>query len=299
MPKIIVTDHVNTLRKLENFLSTEKLCKFAPLFGATFVLNFLLIDLASLTDVHQGIATIVCRRSDVADFFTLGGNMFDLRLLDDAVISAGPSRRNKSAEYSIALRISKRGFDIVMSVLLLPFLIIFALALLLLNPFYNKGSLFFVQRRMGRNCRSFRAIKFRTMRAVPKISRGADSPLETDRITPLGGFLRKSRIDELPQIINVLFGKMSLIGPRPDYFDHAVEYHAVEYLEKIPGYRERHAVRPGISGLAQTELGYVEGMDATRRKVQADLYYISNMSFALEAWVFWRTLSVVARRGGA
>jgi lipopolysaccharide/colanic/teichoic acid biosynthesis glycosyltransferase len=87
---------------------------------------------------------------------------------------------------------------------------------------------------------------------------------------------------------------MSLIGPRPDYFDHAVEY-----LERIPGYRERHAVRPGISGLAQTELGYIEGMDATRRKVAADLYYITHASYGMEAWVFWRTLSVVATRGGA
>ncbi|MBV7395624.1 sugar transferase [Mameliella sediminis] len=220
--------------------------------------------------------------------------MFDVKVLDDTVISTAPSFQQTTPVRTLGFRVTKRFFDIVMSVLLLPALAVAALAILILNPFYNKGSLFFVQPRMGRDCKPFKAIKFRTMRAVPKVSRGANCPLETDRITKLGGFMRKSRIDELPQVLNVLMGQMSLIGPRPDYFDHAVEY-----LEKIPGYRERHAVRPGISGLAQTELGYVEGMDATRRKVQADLYYISNMNMALEMWIFWRTLSVVARRGGA
>lgn len=220
--------------------------------------------------------------------------MFDVRTLDETAISAGLSYQEGGFARARVFRATKRSFDIFMSILLLPLLAVLAVLILILNPFYNKGSLFFVQPRMGRDCKPFQAIKFRTMRAVPKVERGADSPLEHDRITTLGRFMRKSRIDELPQIINVLRGQMSLIGPRPDYFDHAVEY-----LEKIPGYRERHAVRPGISGLAQTELGYIEGMDATRRKVKADLYYISHMSFALEMWIFWRTLSVVARRGGA
>ncbi|WP_255446342.1 sugar transferase [Tropicibacter alexandrii] len=189
---------------------------------------------------------------------------------------------------------TKRSFDIIMSLALLPFLAILAVALLILNPFYNKGSLFFVQRRMGRNCEPFQAIKFRSMTDVPQVSRSADCPLEVDRITPLGGFLRKSRIDELPQILNVLRGDMSLIGPRPDYYDHAVHY-----LEQVRGYRQRHAVRPGISGLAQTELGYIEGVEATKRKVSADLYYITHTDLLMEAWIVWRTISVVVKRGGA
>lgn len=185
-------------------------------------------------------------------------------------------------------------FDLVFSLILIPALIVTCGVLLVLNPFFNPGRLFFVQRRMGRGCNPFMAIKFRTMREAPDVTRGADCPLEVDRITLLGGILRKSRIDELPQILNVLRGEMSLIGPRPDCYDHAVHY-----LREVRGYRERHAVRPGISGLAQTELGYIEGTEATRRKVSADLYYISNAGFALELWIFWRTLAVVARRGGA
>lgn len=200
----------------------------------------------------------------------------------------------KSRASGLLFSVAKRSLDIVFSIILLPFLGIFCLVLLVLNPFHNKGSLFYVQRRMGRYCKPFNAIKFRSMTDVPQVSRSADCPLEVDRITPLGGFLRKSRIDELPQIINVLRGDMSLIGPRPDYYDHAVEF-----LEKVRGYRERHAVRPGISGLAQTELGYIEGVEATRRKVSADMYYITHTSFKMEAWIFWRTISVVLRRSGA
>lgn len=187
----------------------------------------------------------------------------------------------------------KRSFDILMSLLLMTVLIGLMAILLVLNPFFNKGSLFFVQPRMGRNCQAFRAIKFRTM-VDAKVTRGPNDPLERDRITRLGGILRRTRLDEVPQILNVLWGDMSLIGPRPDYYDHAVTY-----LETVQGYRERHLVRPGISGLAQTEVGYVEGIEATKRKVQADLFYITHAGFALEAWIFWRTLRTVFGRAGA
>ena len=106
--------------------------------------------------------------------------------------------------------------------------------------------------------------------------------------------MRKSRLDEIPQIINVLRGEMSLIGPRPDCYEHAETY-----IESIPGYRERHAALPGISGLAQTEVGYVQGIDATRLKVAADLDYINRQSFRLDTCILWRTLKIVAGRGGA
>ncbi|MGB0440296.1 MAG: sugar transferase, partial [Paracoccaceae bacterium] len=168
---------------------------------------------------------------------------------------------------------AKRAFDIVVSILLLPILIIAAIALLVLNPYFNRGPLFYVQTRMGQHCKAFKVLKFRSMTDVPVIARGADDPLELDRITRLGHFLRKSRVDELPQIFNVLRGQMSLIGPRPDFF-----HHARRYVRTIPGYKERHSVRPGISGLAQTALGYAEGNAARVAKARADLYYIEHAS---------------------
>lgn len=195
---------------------------------------------------------------------------------------------------SIVFDAVKRAFDIVMCIVLLPVMLLSVLALLVLNPTRNKGSLFFVQSRMGRDCESFRVIKFRSMTAAGEIVRGVDDPLETSRITPLGDFLRRSRLDELPQILNVLKGDMSLIGPRPDYI-----VHAEEFLVSIPGYKERHSVRPGISGFAQTEVGYAESSDATRQKVAADLQYIANRSMKLEAWIVWRTIQTVVSRSGA
>ncbi|MBO9447974.1 sugar transferase [Ruegeria sp. R14_0] len=197
--------------------------------------------------------------------------------------------------HGVLFGIAKRGFDLVVSlVFLLPLAVLCGVVLLILNPIWNKGPLFFAQERMGRNCKPFTAYKFRSMRPAPKIERSADCPLEEDRITPLGHFLRKTRLDELPQIINVFKGEMSLVGPRPDYIEHARQY-----LSDVPGYQERHNVRPGISGWAQVELGYIEGTDATRRKVQADLYYIANSGLAMEALIVWRTVSVMLRRGGA
>ena len=221
--------------------------------------------------------------------------LFDLTITEEQD-GAGQRHLHRSFAKSsnVSFFVFKRAFDIFGAILLLPILAISCLVILTLNPFYNKGSLFFVQARMGKDCKSFNAIKFRSMTAAAQIKRAADEPLETCRITRLGKFMRKSRVDELPQVINVLRGEMSLIGPRPDYYEHAIEY-----LRMVPGYRDRHYVRPGISGLAQTELGYIEGVDATKRKVVADLYYIRNMSIALELWIFWRTIRIVAKRGGS
>ncbi|SLN74197.1 UDP-N-acetylgalactosamine-undecaprenyl-phosphate N-acetylgalactosaminephosphotransferase [Roseivivax jejudonensis] len=187
----------------------------------------------------------------------------------------------------------KRVFDIVGALVLLPLTLAVAALLIAANPIFNAGPLFFIQARMGRHCRAFPAIKFRTMRPVERIARGADDPLELDRITRLGRFLRKSRLDELPQIFNVLRGDMSLIGPRPDYFNHARRF-----VRHVPGYRERHAVRPGISGLAQVRLGYANGLEATAAKVRDDLAYIRNAGFWLDTLIFCRTVMTILRGHG-
>ncbi|WP_163849793.1 sugar transferase [Pseudooceanicola aestuarii] len=187
----------------------------------------------------------------------------------------------------------KRAADIALSLLLLPLLALVSLCLLALNPMFNPGRLLFLQIRMGHRCEPFVIYKFRTMTDVAEIRRSADDPLEVDRITRLGSLLRKTRLDELPQIINILIGQMSFIGPRPDSYDHAMVY-----LDKIPGYRRRHDAVPGITGLAQTEVGYVQGIAATRRKVAADVFYIRNSGSRMEMWILWRTcVTVVMGRG--
>ena len=187
----------------------------------------------------------------------------------------------------------KRGVDLVLAGLLLVPLMAVALGLLVLNPFLNPGPVVFRQLRMGQGRQPFVAYKFRTMTGFDRGARGAFDAVEAARVTGFGRFLRRSRIDELPQIINVLRGEMSMIGPRPDAFAHAQQY-----LRDVPGYAQRCRLRPGISGYAQTEVGYVETRADLARKVAADLYYARHMSLRLDLWIVWRTLCVVLRREG-
>ena len=143
---------------------------------------------------------------------------------------------------------------------------------------------------MGKNCKPFYAIKFRTMIDTGVISRKYSDPLEVERITKLGLILRNTRIDELPQIINVIKGDMSLIGPRPDYYEHAIIF-----LESDPNYYSRHLVKPGISGLSQIRLGYAEGLSDTKRKSKVDMYYIENANFYLDVKIFIGTIIVIIK----
>jgi lipopolysaccharide/colanic/teichoic acid biosynthesis glycosyltransferase len=186
--------------------------------------------------------------------------------------------------------IYKRVFDILISILLFPLLILFSCFLLVLNFFFNPGSLFYIQERMGKNCCSFYAIKFRSMVPAVSITRQYDDPIELDRINTLGNFIRKSRIDELPQIVNVLIGDMSLIGPRPDYYSHALEF-----LKKVEGYRKRHDIRPGITGLSQIRLGYAEGLKETAEKVNVDNYYIQNVGYGIELKIILNTILIIIK----
>ncbi len=187
----------------------------------------------------------------------------------------------------------KRLFDVIFAVSLLPLLGIEAIFILILNQILNPGPLFFAQARMGAGCRPFTLYKFRTMRAASH-TRGPEDPVERERITPLGRFLRATRLDETPQLINVLRGEMSLIGPRPDMYDHAAIY-----LRTVPRYRERLVIRPGLTGLAQVRLGYVQGSAETARKVRLDLEYVSTASLSLDAAILRATVSFVLSAGRA
>lgn len=187
----------------------------------------------------------------------------------------------------------RRLLDLIIALAGLPLLAVAALVLLVLNPRFNRGPLIYSQRRMGRHGIAFRILKFRSMRPHAQ-ARSFDAPLEEELITPLGRFLRRHRIDELPQLLNILAGDMNLIGPRPDAFEHACAFAAL-----VPGYARRHIVRPGITGLAQVELGYAQGVEATRAKVDADLRYIRQKCRRLDLKILWRTLKLVCRPGSA
>ncbi|MFZ9683627.1 MAG: sugar transferase [Cephaloticoccus sp.] len=151
----------------------------------------------------------------------------------------------------------------------------------------DRGAVFFTQTRIGRNRVPFRMIKLRTMRQ----SRANDSrytAVGDARITVVGGFLRLTRLDELPQLWNVLVGDMSLIGPRAEW-DVLVE----QYEQAIPCYHFRHLVKPGITGWAQVNYPYGANMEDTIRKLEYDLYYIRHFSFLLDAAIVLKTIHLM------
>jgi Undecaprenyl-phosphate glucose phosphotransferase len=181
----------------------------------------------------------------------------------------------------------KRVFDIVVSgtalILLAPVLALIAVALRL----EGRGPVFFTQRRYGFNQNMFRIFKFRTMTTAEDGAEVRQAQRNDPRVTRVGRFLRRYNLDELPQLLNVLSGDMSLVGPRP----HAL-VHDDEFEEKIALYARRHNVKPGITGWAQVNglRGPTETDDKMRRRVDHDLWYIDNWSLGLDVLIVLRTL---------
>lgn len=164
----------------------------------------------------------------------------------------------------------------------------------LANAIWAPGPLLYRQERVGRRGRHFRVVKFRTMRPDAERETGAVWSDENDRrITPVGRWLRRSRLDELPQLVNVVRGEMSLIGPRPERPEFVAELAA-----QIPFYRARHAVRPGITGWAQVRFGYGNSLEGARTKLEYDLYYVRHANFYLDALILLKTTAVVLRLQG-
>ncbi len=191
-------------------------------------------------------------------------------------------------------KLLKRSLDVTVSlialILWLPFSPIFALLIRL----DSKGPVFYRQERLGRNGRPFMIIKYRTMISDAEAKTGAVWASKNDpRITRLGNFLRKSRIDEIPQFINVLRNEMSLVGPRPErkvFID--------DFVQRIPLYKHRLKMKPGITGWAQIMHKYDESFEDVKKKLQYDLYYLENMSIRLDIKIILSTLSVMLSRKG-
>ena len=189
----------------------------------------------------------------------------------------------------IHIRRLKRLTDIIVSLVgLLVTAPLAALATLLIK-LDSRGPILYKQERLGRDSVSFTLCKFRTMRADAESATGPVWATENDpRITRLGKWLRKFRIDEIPQLVNVLRGDMSLVGPRPER-----EAFIQKLSEKIPFYAERLLVPPGITGWAQVMYPYAASIEQSRRKLQYDIYYIKHMSFFLDMYVLLKTFKTI------
>ena len=192
----------------------------------------------------------------------------------------------------------KRLADLAGVLLALPLLLPVMLAIAAAIRIDSRGPVFFRQQRMGYRGFAFSMIKFRTMRVGA--AEGADPRLaaitsdEDLRITKVGRFLRRYRLDELPQVINILRGEMSWIGPRPEAIPLSVWYES-----ELPFYRYRHIVRPGITGWAQLKQGHVANVDEVLEKLHYDFYYIKNFSFWLDLLILAGTIRIVLSGYGA
>jgi exopolysaccharide biosynthesis polyprenyl glycosylphosphotransferase len=188
-----------------------------------------------------------------------------------------------------AFTAGKRCLDLVAGVVGLLMLGLIAPGVALANAVWSRGPLFFWQRRVGRGGRQFHLVKFRTM--VPDAEAGCGpvwAQENDERATAVGRFLRRTRLDELPQVWNVLKGEMSLVGPRPERPEFVAGL-----MRQVPFYQARHAVRPGITGWAQVRYRYGASVEDALVKLQYDLYYIKHQSPYLELSILFKTAAVM------
>lgn len=242
------------------------------------------------------------------------------RLIADAAVAGHPVYHVKQIQESLTGRVeiehlsensfgslipnlnyrsTKRIIDLVSALLLLPTVLLVAVVVGIIIKVESPGPVFFRQKRRGYRGTTFKVMKFRTMRH----DHPADEPNAKDlaitrhgdaRITRFGRFLRRTRIDELPQVWNVILGEMSWIGPRPEALPLSDWYTA-----ELPFYNYRHIVRPGITGWAQVNQGHVADLEAVNEKLHYDFYYIKNFSASLDLFILGKTLMTVLTGFGA
>jgi exopolysaccharide biosynthesis polyprenyl glycosylphosphotransferase len=262
-------------------------------------------DLPQIIDNHQIRDVLIALESSEHDRLlsvigSCNGHDVSMKIIPDLYdLITGQARTNQIYGFPLIEimpeimqpweRAVKRSIDIIVSFLILFFGLPVWLLVALAIRLESKGPVVYSQVRVGKDEKPFKILKFRSMYMDAEKHSGPVWAQQHDpRITKVGNFIRKARIDEIPQMINVLDGKMSLVGPRPErpYF--------VEQLSKeIPLYKRRLKVRPGITGWAQVKHKYDESIDDVRKKVEYDLSYIENMSLRMDLKILLNTISVV------
>jgi sugar transferase (PEP-CTERM system associated) len=195
-----------------------------------------------------------------------------------------------SAIHQLLRRLLSLSVSVIALAICLPFLPFIVLAVRLSSP----GPIFFSQMRVGQRGHPFLVYKFRSMRQDAEAKGAVWATKDDPRVTPIGRFMRSTRLDEIPQLWNVLRGEMAFVGPRPERPEF------VEWLSKeIPFYDLRHMIRPGITGWAQVRYRYGASLEETKRKLEYDLYYVKNHSIGLDLLIMFETIKTILLRRGS
>ena len=225
---------------------------------------------------------------DATDFYERLTGKIAIEALRPSVLIMSKGFRNHGMDETLA-RIVSMVLAAIGLVLVAPLLAALAIAI----KIDSRGPVFFVQQRAGRDGRPFGLVKFRTMHPTTE-ARSEWVMDNLDRITPIGRWLRRFRLDELPQLVNVLRGEMNLIGPRP----HPTCNHAI-FVDEIAYYGLRNTVRPGVTGWAQVRYGYANNLDEETEKMRYDLFYIKNRSVWLDIRILFETVAIIIFGQGA
>ncbi|RVT75928.1 exopolysaccharide biosynthesis polyprenyl glycosylphosphotransferase [Flavobacterium sufflavum] len=194
------------------------------------------------------------------------------------------SRSNQNRLYLSIVRILELIVSVIglfITLLLIPFVF-------LMNTIANKGSLFYTQERVGKDGKFFKILKFRTMIENAESEKAVFTTINDKRITAFGRFMRKTRIDEFPQFVNILKGEMAVIGPRPER-----PFFVKEIAGIMPFYEARHVIKPGLTGWAQVNYSYGESIEESLIKLQYDLYYIKHRSIYLDFNISLKTITTI------
>jgi exopolysaccharide biosynthesis polyprenyl glycosylphosphotransferase len=225
---------------------------------------------------------------DAVEFYERLSGRMAIEALRPASLISAPGFRNHGTPERVA-RVVSVAIAVIGLVLLSPILAAIALAIRL----DSDGPVLFIQERIGRDGQPFELLKFRTMR--PQQERRSEWVHDNcDRITRIGGWLRRFRLDELPQLVNIVRGEMNLVGPRP----HPTCNQGI-FMERIAYYGLRSTVRPGVTGWAQVRYGYANNIDEETEKMRYDLYYIKNRSLLLDLDILIRTVRIMLFGCGA
>lgn len=181
----------------------------------------------------------------------------------------------------------KRAIDLFVSLMIAPFALLLVILAVIGIKCTSRGPAFFVQKRVGMKGRTFKIFKLRSMRHTPENANNSHTIKNDARITPIGHILRKTKIDELPQLLNILTGDMSLIGPRPEK-----EEIVATLIEDAPYYNLRHSIRPGVTGWAQVNYPTATP-EQSLLKLEYDLFYVKNASLSLDFKIILQTIRVV------